>query len=106
MTPGSSAGSMLRGLLLISFLPSTRLAEPGGGSTRWSAAEPGSQKRGSRGGCEGDFVAEGFESGDEPLGFLRRVGAGGVEVGAEVGIGLAGGQHVPDDHDQGAGDGD
>src|SRR5215831_812531 len=36
-------------------------------------------------GCEGDFVAEGLEFGDEPLGFFGRVGAVGVEVGAEVG---------------------
>jgi len=50
-------------------------------------------------------VAEGFEPGDEPVGFPGRVGAGGVEVGAEVGAGLAGGQHVPGDHGEGVGDG-
>ena len=51
-------------------------------------------------------MAEGFEFGDEPLGFFRRVRAVGVEVGAEIGVGLAGGQHVPDDYGEGVGDGD
>jgi hypothetical protein len=51
-------------------------------------------------------VAGGFEFGDEPLGFFRRVGAGGVEAGAGVGAGLCGGEHVPDDQGQGVGDGD
>jgi hypothetical protein len=51
-------------------------------------------------------VAEGFEPGDQPTGFLLGVGAAGIEVGAEVGVGLAGGQHMPDDHQQGVCDGD
>ena len=69
--------------MLISVMPRA------GGDYVWQSRVLGGGV--SRCGCEDDFVAEGFEFGDEPLGFFRRVRAVGVEVGAEIGVGLAGG---------------
>jgi len=51
-------------------------------------------------------MAEGFKPGDEPAGFFFRVGAAFVEIGAQIGVGPAGGQDMPDDHQQGMSDGD
>src|SRR5580700_1416528 len=78
--------------------------QPPRGSSRRSVS--GAGFGGSGGGCEGDVVAEGLEPGDEPLRFAGRVGVAGVEVWTEVGVGRFGGEHMPDDHGQGVGDGD
>jgi hypothetical protein len=51
-------------------------------------------------------AAEGLEAGDEALGFAVGVGAAVEVVGAEVVIRCAGGQDVPDDDQDGVGDGD
>ena len=67
-------------------------AAPGG-----ALAELGSWGCGSGGGVEDDGVSEGFELGDEPAGFAFGVQAGGEVVGAELVVGLSGGQDVPDD---------
>ena len=53
---------------------------------------------------ERDGVAEAFELGDEASGQAFGVAAGEV-VGAEVSVGLAGGEHVPDRADPGVLDG-
>ena len=45
--------------------------------------------------CERDVVSEAFELFDEPLGLPLRIALREV-VGAEVAVGLAGGEHVPD----------
>ena len=78
--------------------------------TRRSAAEPG---RGEAvqwvlgGGFEGDLVAEGFELADVGLCAALGVGAFVVEVRAQIGeVGLGVGQEMPDDHEDGAPDGD
>jgi len=42
-------------------------------------------------------VAEGLQPGDEALGFAAGIGPAAGVVGAEVVIGFAGGQDVPDD---------
>src|SRR6266540_6023891 len=56
---------------------------------------------------EDDLLAgQGFQLGDELLGVGFGVDAAGVEVVAEVGVGLPGRQHVPDDLDEGVGDGE
>jgi hypothetical protein len=54
----------------------------GGGSGSW---------------LEADLVAEGFEPGDQAAGFSLGVEAAGEEVSAEVVVGPACGQDVPDD---------
>src|SRR5271166_7193159 len=77
-----------------------------GGSTRRSASGAGFLGCGSGGGVEDDGVSEGFELGDEPAGFAFGVQAGGEVVGAELVVGLSGGQDVPDDDDQGVRDHD
>src|SRR5690242_11487833 len=56
---------------------------------------------------QGDGVAEGFELSDEVVDLPGGVDPAVVEVGAEVletGAGV--GQQIPDDHENGAGDGD
>src|SRR6266496_4165681 len=56
---------------------------------------------------EDDLLAgECFELGDQPAGVLFGVDPAGVEVVAEIGVGLSAGQHTPDDLDQGVGDGE
>lgn len=56
---------------------------------------------------EGDVVAEGFELMDEVAGSTVLVDATGVVVGAEIVESCGGvGEQVPDDHQDGAGDGD
>ena len=56
---------------------------------------------------EGDGVAECFELADEVAGFLVGVDAAGVVAGAEVVVAGGGvGEQVPDDDQDGAGDGD
>src|SRR5215207_7982201 len=62
-----------------------------------------------RSGCRGllgerDVVSEAFELGDEASGLAFGVAVGEV-VAAEVAVGLAGGQHVPDRADHGVLDG-
>jgi hypothetical protein len=57
-------------------------------------------------GCQGDLVAEGFELADEVALAGLGVGAGGEVVGAELLVGGALFQHVPDDDDEGVGDGE
>jgi hypothetical protein len=52
---------------------------------------------GSGGVFQGDPLAEGLEAGDEALRFAFGVQAAGEVVGAELVVGLSGGQHVPDD---------
>ena len=59
-------------------------------------AEPG-VRPGSRGGFEGDFVAECFELGDEAALAGDRAASLLEVVGSQVGVGLAGGEQVPDD---------
>jgi hypothetical protein len=54
----------------------------------------------SGGWLEGDGVSEGFEPGDEPTGLPVGVQAAGEVAGTEFVVGRAGGQDVPDDHDQ------
>src|SRR6266496_4801609 len=62
---------------------------------------------GSGCGGQGDGEAEGFQLADVVAGFLALVDAVGVVVGAQVGIAGGGvGEQVPDDHQDGAGDGD
>jgi hypothetical protein len=51
-------------------------------------------------------VAEGLELGDQSSGLSLGIGAVVVEVGAEVVIGSFGREDVPDDDQQGVGDGD
>jgi hypothetical protein len=46
---------------------------------------------------EADLVTEGFEAAMSRRASFR-AGAAGVEVGAEIGVGLAGGHDLPDDH--------
>jgi hypothetical protein len=59
------------------------------------------------GGGDGDGVAEGLELVDEAADPAAFVDAGGVVVGAEVAVaGVRVGQQMPDDHQDGAGDGD
>src|SRR5436309_1541798 len=68
---------------------------------------------GEAGGCEsdgwlqGDGVAEGFELPDQVVGLAGGVDVAVVEVGAEV-VESGGrvGQRMPDDHEDGPGDGD
>ena len=70
------------------------------------AGGEGSGGGGGRGG-EGDVVAEGFELADEVAGLAGGVGPSLVVLGPEVGV--AGGgvvDQVPDDDQDGAGDGD
>jgi hypothetical protein len=56
---------------------------------------------------EGDGVAEGFELADVAADFPAGVGAAGVAAGTEVVVaGGAVGKEVPDDDEDGAGDGD
>jgi hypothetical protein len=56
---------------------------------------------------EGDGEAERFELADVVAGLAVLVGAAGVVAGAEVAEGGGGvGEQVPDDHQDGAGDGD
>src|SRR6266540_1019016 len=75
-----------------------------GGSTRRSASGAGLRGRWSGGGwLEGDGVAEGLEPGDQAAGFAFGVQALGEVVGAELVVGFAGGQDVPDNHDHGMG---
>ena len=57
-------------------------------------------------GFDGDGVSEGLESGDESAGFFGGVYSAVEVVGTEVGIGFAGGKHVPDDNGQFVRDGD
>src|SRR6266508_648073 len=74
----------------------------GGAEPRW-----GRESRGSGGGGEGDLVAEGSELVDEVAGFAVFVDAVVVVVGAEVDEASGGvGEQVPDDDEDGAGDGD
>lgn len=53
----------------------------------------------SGGRLEGDLVADGFELGDQALGFPAVVKAAGEEVSAELVVGRASGRDVPDDHE-------
>jgi hypothetical protein len=56
---------------------------------------------------EGDGESEGFELADVAAGLAAGVGAAGVVAGAEIaepGGGI--GEELPDDHQDGAGDGD
>jgi hypothetical protein len=57
-------------------------------------------------GFDGDGVSEGLEFGDESAGFSRGVYSTVQVVGTEVGVGLAGGKYVPDDHAEFVRDGD
>src|SRR5260370_27516387 len=76
-----------------------------GGSTRRSVS--GAGLSGASGGwLEGDLVAEGLESGDQAAGFAVGVLAASEEVGAELVVGDAAGQDVPDDDEHGVGDDD
>src|ERR1039457_1917430 len=61
---------------------------------------------GSGGWLEADLVAEGFEFCDEAPGFPVGVQAAGEEVSADLVVGPAGGQDVPDDDEDGVGDDD
>src|SRR5579859_2262295 len=73
------------------------------------AASPGPVKVAWWSGClgEGDGVAEGFELADVVAGLALLVDAAGVVTGAEVVVAGGGiGEQVPDDHQDGAGDGD
>jgi hypothetical protein len=66
---------------------------PGG-----ALAEPGSWGAGSGGGwLQGDGVAEGFELCDQAACFPLGIQAAGEVAGAELLVGPAGGQDVPDD---------
>src|SRR5690348_4355862 len=77
------------------------------GNTRRSASGAGLRDRWSGGGwLEGDGVAEGLEPGDQAAGFAFGVQALGEVAGAELVVGFAGGQDVPDNHDHGVGDHD
>ena len=59
------------------------------------------------GGGEGDGEPEGFELADVVTGFAAGIGAAGVVAGAEVVVAGGGvGEQVPDDDQDGAGDGD
>ena len=49
---------------------------------------------------EGDFESVGLEPGDEAAAFLVGVDSVGEVVGAQILVGPAGGEHVPEDHDQ------
>src|SRR6266571_2959100 len=83
-------------------------SRPGGSLSRWGLGWARlSGLGGLGGGGEGDGVAEGLELVDEVAGSAGLVDAGGVVVGAEVvepGGGV--GEQVPDDDEDGAGDGD
>src|SRR5688572_14539544 len=77
-----------------------------GGLARCGSVRAGSGC-GSGGGLEGDGVAEGFELPDQVVDLAGGVDAVVVEVGAEVVVpGGRVGQQVPDDHEDGSGDGD
>src|SRR5436309_3815082 len=89
--------------------PNRKMISPAG-----RAAAPGGAQR-SRGGCSGwsgggserDGVAEGFELADVGAGLAVFVDPAGVVASAEVVVaGGAVGEQVPDDHQDGAGDGD
>jgi hypothetical protein len=84
--------------------------EHAGGSTRRSAAEPGPSswlRADTRGGFEGDLVAEGLELADVVAHGAFRTDAGVVEAGAEV-VEPEGrvGQQVPDNDQDGPADRD
>ena len=80
--------------------------------TTWLGSPAGDGERGWRGGwsggrLEGDLVTQRLELAHEVAGLAGLVDAAGVVVSAEVveaGGGV--GQQVPDDHQDGAGDGD
>src|SRR5712691_2686520 len=75
-----------------------------GGSTRRSASGAGFWGAGSGGGwLQADGVAEGFELCDQAAGFPLGIQAAGEVAGAELVVGFAGGQDVPDDDDHGVG---
>src|SRR4051794_33141807 len=57
-------------------------------------------------GCDRDLEAELFDLVGESSGVCLRIAAAGEVVGAELGIGLLLGQDMPDDADQGVGDGE
>src|SRR5260370_3541725 len=72
-----------------------------GGSNRRSVSGAGFCGWGSGGGwLQAHGVAEGFELCDEAAGFPVGVQAGGEVVLAELLVGFAGGQDVPDDDDE------
>src|ERR1700676_2690486 len=78
-----------------------------GGSTRRSASGAGLLGRASGGGwLQADGVAEGFELCDQAACFSLGIQAAGEVVGAELVVGLSGGQDMPDDDDHGVGDHD
>src|SRR5262249_8522338 len=59
------------------------------------------------GGLQGDALAEGFQLTDQVADLAAFVDAGGVVVGAEIGEAFGGiGEQVPDDGEDGSGDGD
>src|SRR6266511_302050 len=89
---------------------SSDLPEPG---RRQQPAKPAPVLRdvvvrgGSGCGGEGDGEAEGFQLADVVAGLAGRVDAAGVVAGAQVVVAGGGvGEQVPDDHQDGAGDGD
>src|SRR5271170_5169862 len=74
-------------------------------SRRWFVPPTGGSA-GSGGVFRGDVLAEGLKAGDEALCFALGVGAAVEVAGAEVIVGLSGGQDMPDDHEDRVGDGE
>src|SRR6266567_1388890 len=66
----------------------------------------GGWREGSGGCFQGHRVAECFQAGDEAAGLALGVQAAGEVIAAELVVGFAGGQDVPDDHEDGVGDDD
>src|SRR5579859_6483981 len=89
--------------------PNRKITRLSGQAAAPGAASAGPVKVAWWSGClgEGDGVAEGFELADVVAGLALLVDAAGVVTGAEVVVAGGGiGEQVPDDHQDGAGDGD
>src|SRR5262249_5447052 len=71
----------------------------GGGSVRGGGGTPAVNQKGL-------LARQGLPFGERPSRVGLRVDAAGVEIVAQVGVCLPGGQHTPDDLDEGVGDGE